>query len=295
MPEVLTDGSGKNGVRFDRPHLQALPGPLPGHAGYGALKRAVDVIGALALIALTAPVLAVVALAVKLTSRGPVIYSQLRVGRHGRPYTLYKVRSMSHNCESFSGPRWSATDDPRVTPLGRFLRKTHLDELPQLWNVLFGHMSLIGPRPERPEFVEKLEKVVPYYRERLRVRPGITGLAQVQLPPDSDLMSVRRKVAYDLYYIRYFGPWMDLRVALATARYALRAYLGWLYDLLDVPGGPPVELAYERLVAGGVLPARHENGAATAETLTDSDILAGKAAAASLRNGANGTYPGNDE
>jgi lipopolysaccharide/colanic/teichoic acid biosynthesis glycosyltransferase len=124
---------------------------------------------------------------------------------------------MYHDCERTSGPRWSTAGDPRVTAFGRFLRKTHLDELPQLWNVLRGEMSLIGPRPERPEFVAELERVIPGYRTRLNVRPGITGLAQVQLPPDEEIEGVSRKVAYDLYYIAHASPQMDLRILVATA------------------------------------------------------------------------------
>src|SRR5206468_10815773 len=139
----------------------------------------------------------VLMLLVRATSRGPAIFKQVRLGRGGRPYALYKIRSMAHDCERLTGPRWATAKDPRVTPLGRFLRRSHLDELPQLWNVIRGEMSLVGPRPERPEFVARLERQVPGYRERLGILPGITGLAQVQLPPDEDLDHVRRKVACD--------------------------------------------------------------------------------------------------
>src|SRR5207249_2271789 len=156
------------------------------------------------------------AVLVKLTSPGPILYSQTRLGRHGRSYTIYKIRSMSHNCEKQSGPRWSTAGDSRVTPIGRLLRRTHVDELPQLWNVLRGEMSLIGPRPERPEFVPQLERALPQYRQRLLVRPGVTGLAQVQLPPDSDLASVRRKLAYDLYYVHGCNFCLDVQLLLAT-------------------------------------------------------------------------------
>src|SRR5205814_291249 len=114
---------------------------------------------------------------VRITSRGPAFYTQTRLGLRGRTFTIYKLRSMYEYCENHSGPLWSSKDDPRVTPLGRFIRRTHIDELPQLWNILRGDMSLIGPRPERPEFLPKLETIVPRYRERLRVRPGVTGLA----------------------------------------------------------------------------------------------------------------------
>src|SRR5262249_17904057 len=135
---------------------------------------------------------------VRLTSRGSAIYRQTRLGLNGRPFTIYKIRTMYHDSERLTGPQWSRPGDPRVTPIGRILRATHIDELPQLWNVLRGEMSLVGPRPERPELAAGLERELPSYRDRLAVRPGVTGLAQVQLPPDTDVESVRRKLAYDI-------------------------------------------------------------------------------------------------
>jgi len=162
------------------------------------------------------PILLLAALLVRLTSRGPILYSQVRLGRFGKPFSIYKLRTMYHDCERASGACWSQPGDPRVTPLGRFLRATHLDELPQLWNILRGDMSIVGPRPERPEFAPSLERAIPNYRSRLLVWPGVTGLAQVQLPPDSDITSVRLKVAHDLYYIRHFGCWLDLRILACT-------------------------------------------------------------------------------
>ncbi len=183
---------------------------------YVAGKAILDFTIAVVLVVPALPILLVTALLVKLTSRGPVLYSQVRLGRHGRPFAMYKVRTMYHNCERASGARWSTPGDPRVTPLGRILRATHLDELPQLWNILRGDMSLVGPRPERPEFVPALERAIPNYRGRLLVRPGITGLAQVQLPPDTDIPGVRRKLAHDLYYIRHFSGWLDLRILACT-------------------------------------------------------------------------------
>ena len=140
------------------------------------------------------------------------------MGKGGRPFTLYKIRTMIHNCEKASGAQWSKPGDPRITRVGAFLRSTHLDELPQLWNVLRGDMSLVGPRPERPEFTpESGAAPCPHYRDRLAVRPGVTGLAQVQLPADTDLDSVRRKLAYDLYYIRHVNGWLDFRLIACTA------------------------------------------------------------------------------
>ncbi len=188
----------------------------PEAAWYAPWKAAADAAAALVLLALAAPLLLLLMAAVRLTSPGPALYAQARLGRGGRPFRILKLRSMAHDCERLSGPRWAARRDPRVTPLGRLLRASHLDELPQLWNVLRGEMALVGPRPERPEFVTQLERAIPGYRDRLEVRPGITGLAQVQLPADEDLEGVRRKVACDLRYIERMGPWLDLRIVAAT-------------------------------------------------------------------------------
>ena len=148
---------------------------------------------------------------------------------------------MVHNCESLTGARWSMPGDPRVTPVGRLLRASHLDELPQLLNVLRGEMSLIGPRPERPEFVPELERALPAYWQRLQVRPGVTGLAQVQLPPDTDLGSVRRKLAHDLFYVRHLSPWLDLRLLVCTAFHALGIPNSLLRRVLGIPPRSAVE------------------------------------------------------
>ena len=153
---------------------------------------------------------------------------------------------MIHDCERLTGARWAAARDPRITLVGRFLRRTHIDELPQLWNVLRGEMSLVGPRPERPEFVPQLEKVIPRYRERLLVPPGVTGLAQVQLPPDTDLASVRRKLAYDLYYVKRLSWWLDLRILFATAGHVLGFPYSAAHTLFRMPHGQAVELAYQQ-------------------------------------------------
>ena len=154
----------------------------------------------------------------KLTSRGPGIYRQTRVGLRGNVFTVYKIRTMSNDAELASGPVWtSGVSDPRVTALGKFMRASHLDELPQLFNVLKGEMSLIGPRPERPEFTQFLAREIPGYVARLSVKPGITGLAQVLLPADSDLESVRKKLGLDLKYVDNSGLLLDLKIAICTA------------------------------------------------------------------------------
>jgi lipopolysaccharide/colanic/teichoic acid biosynthesis glycosyltransferase len=200
------------------PEVGKAPPALPPLAPswYGLVKVVADFVLALALFVLLLPVMLAVAALVKLRSRGPALYKQTRLGKHGRPFLLYKVRTMVHDCEKLSGPQWSRPGDPRITRLGAFLRRTHLDELPQLWNVLRGEMSLVGPRPERPEFVPALAEAIPGYLGRLQVRPGVTGLAQVTLPADTDLDSVRRKLVSDLHYVTTFDPWLDLRILLAT-------------------------------------------------------------------------------
>ncbi len=181
-------------------------------------KRCFDLLAGTAVLIPALPVLAVAAAAVKLTSRGPAVYTQVRLGRNGRPYVMYKLRSMTHNCEATSGIVWSSgKSDTRVTWVGRILRKTHIDELPQLFNILRGEMSLVGPRPERPELVTQLETQLPGYLGRLDANPGLTGLAQVQLPPDSDLESVRRKLSLDLFYVDRQNFWLDARLVLTTA------------------------------------------------------------------------------
>jgi lipopolysaccharide/colanic/teichoic acid biosynthesis glycosyltransferase len=180
-------------------------------------RRAADRTLALIAFVMLAPLLVLAAILVKLTSRGPAVYGQVRVGKDGALFTLYKLRTMYHNSEAESGVVWSTSGDPRVTPVGRVLRATHIDELPQLINVLRGEMSLIGPRPERPEIVEFLRARIERYEERLAVLPGISGLAQVQLPPDVDLDGVRRKLVCDRYYIHHRGAWLDLRILICTA------------------------------------------------------------------------------
>jgi lipopolysaccharide/colanic/teichoic acid biosynthesis glycosyltransferase len=217
---------------------------LPLQQWYLPCKRTVDFLVALSLLLVTAPVLALAALLVKLTSSGPALYSQTRSGANGRPFSIYKLRTMSHNCESLSGPRWSTPGDSRITPLGRFLRRSHVDELPQLWNVIRGDMSLVGPRPERPEFIPRLAQALPHYTERLLVRPGMTGLAQVQLPADTDIDSVRRKLAYDLYYVRHLSPWLELRIFLGTLFYLFRLPLHLMPRLGLVPQPRIVEETY---------------------------------------------------
>jgi lipopolysaccharide/colanic/teichoic acid biosynthesis glycosyltransferase len=215
---------------------------------YPACKALADRLLALVLFVPVGPLLLLSALMVKLTSRGPAFYTQTRLGMNGRTFTIYKLRTMIHKCESLTGPRWAMPGDPRITWFGAFLRATHLDELPQLINVLRGDMSLIGPRPERPEFLSELERALPGYRKRLSVRPGVTGLAQVQLPADSDVDSVRRKLAYDLYYIERLSPWLDLRLLLCTLLYALGVPYATIGRWFRIPNLDKVEKAMQNHV-----------------------------------------------
>jgi lipopolysaccharide/colanic/teichoic acid biosynthesis glycosyltransferase len=204
-------------------------------AGSMTWKSMLDFTIAIILMVLTAPIVIVAMFLIRLTSKGWPIYSQERLGLDGRIFTIYKIRTMYNDCERLSGPRWSTPGDPRVTPVGRFLRSTHIDELPQLFNIMRGEMSLVGPRPERPMIAKQLERALPAYGQRLSVRPGVTGLAQVQLPPDTDLESVRRKLACDLYYIDRATLWLDIRLIAATALGILRVPLAFTSRVLGIP------------------------------------------------------------
>jgi lipopolysaccharide/colanic/teichoic acid biosynthesis glycosyltransferase len=163
------------------------------------------------------------ALAIKLESPGPLLYRQARLGQNGCVFILNKFRSMRPDAEKDTGPVWSAQQDPRITRVGSFLRRTRLDELPQLYNVLVGHMSFIGPRPERPEFVAELQKQIPYYIERLAVKPGLTGWAQVKYQYGSSVEDAVEKLQYDLYYIKNLSLFLDLLIVLNTVQVVLFA------------------------------------------------------------------------
>lgn len=171
------------------------------------------------------PIMIVISVLLFLTSDGPIFYCQRRVGLRGKVFTLMKFRTMIPDAEKKTGPVWTSVNDPRITKLGKLLRPTHLDELPQLFNVLMGQMALIGPRPERPEFTVHLEREIPGYMNRSLVIPGITGLAQINLPPDSNLESVRRKLTLDLEYVQTATFWLDARLFMCT-----------FFRLFHVPG-----------------------------------------------------------
>lgn len=210
---------------------------------YLAGKRAFDLIGAFVLALVLVPVIVIAALAVKLTSRGPAFYTQTRLGRLGQPFVIWKLRTMCDKAEEKSGVRWSVPGDKRITPVGYVLRRLHIDEFPQLLNVVKGEMSLVGPRPERPEFFPILEQSVHNYAKRLLVKPGVTGMAQVYLPPDEDIGSVRLKQIFDVYYIRHLNLWLDVRLTIATACQAVGVPHGLLRPLLLLPRRQAVEQA----------------------------------------------------
>ncbi len=183
-------------------------------------RRALDIVTALLLLALTLPLMMIVSVLIPLESAGPVLYRQERMGLDGRCFTLFKFRSMRADAEA-GGPIWAARRDSRVTRIGGFIRKCRIDELPQLFNVLRGEMSIIGPRPERPHFVEQLAEAIPFYADRLRVRPGVTGWAQVNYPYGASIEDARQKLSYDLYYVKHRSLLLDVLILFATVRVIL--------------------------------------------------------------------------
>jgi exopolysaccharide biosynthesis polyprenyl glycosylphosphotransferase len=185
---------------------------------YIALKRAFDVVASIIGIIFLSPLFIIFSLLIKLTSKGPIFYNQTRVGKDGELFEMYKFRTMRVDAEQGTGPVWAAENDPRLIPVGKILRKTHVDEIPQFINILKGEMSLIGPRPERPVFVDKFKEIIPNYTKRLAVKPGITGLAQVWHRYDETIEDVKKKIKYDLLYIKKYCLWTDLRILFRTFR-----------------------------------------------------------------------------
>ena len=191
-----------------------------GRAVSSFAKRVFDLLASGLLLLLSAPVIALFALLVKLDSKGPAFFRQTRVGLFGQTFDVIKLRSMRTDAEA-GGAQWAQKDDPRVTRLGKFIRLTRIDELPQTWSVLKGEMSFVGPRPERPEFVSALEEQLPYYAERHMVKPGITGWAQINYPYGASIEDSRHKLEYDLYYAKNYTPFLDLLILLQTLRVVL--------------------------------------------------------------------------
>ena len=196
------------------PLIELLPEPLSTFQKF--LKNSMDISISLFGIIITLPITVSLLAIIPIHSKGNPVYSQMRVGKRGKVFLLYKFRTMVSDAEKNTGPVWALEDDPRITPLGKFLRKSRLDELPQLFNILKGDMSLVGPRPERPYFVKQLKREIPLYSKRLLVKPGLTGLAQVKHKYDSSLSDVAQKLKFDLYYIENFSILIDVKILFRT-------------------------------------------------------------------------------
>lgn len=216
---AVVSGMARTEHIYGLPLIEVLSEPMP--PWQQSTKRLMDVGISLFVIGFGLPLWITLVVAIRLTSPGPAIFRQTRIGQHGKPFTMLKFRTMRQDAEAHTGPVWATENDPRYTPLGRWLRKTRLDEIPQCLNVLRGEMSLVGPRPERPFFVEKLQREIPLYHRRHRVKPGITGWAQVKRPYDQSVEDVRFKVKYDLFYTENQSLKLDLTILLYTLRTTL--------------------------------------------------------------------------
>ena len=221
LASVYEQYTGKIAVENLRPSWMVFGDGFRNSPTVAALKRASDVLLALVGLVLASPAMFVVWLVQRFGSTGPVLYRQTRVGKDSVNFTMYKFRSMRVDAEAASGAVWSTQNDPRVTRLGRFLRRTRLDELPQLWNVLRGDMSIVGPRPERPEFIAELSQKIPFYGQRHVVRPGLTGWAQVRHRYGSTVGDAQEKLQYDLFYIKHLSLTFDIYVVLETIKTVL--------------------------------------------------------------------------
>ena len=214
----IISGQARTNQIYGFPLIEVMPQLLtPWEA---TMKRTFDIVLASTVLLLGLPVWILVAITIRLESPGPIFYKQERVGKDGEIFNIVKFRSMRRDAEK-GGPQWAGKKDPRVTRIGRFIRKTHLDEIPQVFNVLRGDMSIVGPRPERPVFVEQLKKEIPMYPRRLIVRPGVTGWAQVKHKYDESVEDVRKKVQYDLFYIENISLRMDFKILLSTVYHTL--------------------------------------------------------------------------
>jgi exopolysaccharide biosynthesis polyprenyl glycosylphosphotransferase len=220
MPDLydIISGQARTNQIYGFPLIEITPQLMP--PWEESTKRLIDVAVSALVLGAGLPFWIVTAIVIKLDSPGPVLYRQERVGKDGIPFNIIKFRSMAKDAER-EGPRWSGREDPRITRFGRIIRQLHIDEIPQMFNVLRGDMSLIGPRPERPVFVQKLSKEIPLYQRRLKVRPGITGWAQVKQKYDETIDDVKKKVQYDLFYIENMSLRMDFKIILNTAYHVL--------------------------------------------------------------------------
>lgn len=211
--EILS-GQARTSQIYGMPLIDIMPELMP--EWERKLKRLLDIIVSFVILLISLPITLITAIAIKLDSEGPVFFKQERMGQNGQIFNMIKFRSMRNDAEKLTGPVWSQKNDPRVTRVGRIIRKLRIDEIPQFINVLKGDMSVVGPRPERPYFVEKLSKEIPYYKRRLKVRPGITGWAQVKHKYDESIEDVKIKLRYDLFYIENMSIRMDLKILFRT-------------------------------------------------------------------------------
>jgi sugar transferase (PEP-CTERM system associated) len=218
LTDVYEQYTGKIAVENLRPSWLIFSAGFRKTPSLLAVKRTMDIVGSFVGLLLALPMMAVVALAVRLSSPGAILYEQERVGLNGRVFRIHKFRSMRADAEATTGPVWSTANDTRVTRVGRFIRLTRLDELPQLWNVLRGDMSLVGPRPERPEFVSTLTEEVPFYGQRHVVKPGLTGWAQIRYTYGASVEDTIEKLQYDLYYIKNMSVALDAVIAIETLK-----------------------------------------------------------------------------
>ncbi len=216
VPTLLDVISGhlKTHQIFGVPLIVLLQDHMP--AWQAQVKRIMDILVSLTVLIVGAPLWLLISLLIRITSPGPALFKQERIGQNGKPFTMIKYRSMRHDAEKITGPKWADENDPRITPLGRFLRKTRLDEIPQFINVLKGEMSLVGPRPERAYFIEKLKEEIPWYIRRIKMKPGITGWAQVKHKYDATIEDVKQKIIYDLYYFENMSILLDVKIILRT-------------------------------------------------------------------------------
>ncbi len=210
----IVSGQARTSQIYGFPLIDIMPELMP--EWEKKIKRLMDISISFVILILTLPVTLLTAIAIKLDSKGPVFYRQERMGHEGKIFKVYKFRSMVHNAEELTGPTWSTKDDPRITRVGKFIRRVRIDEIPQMINVLKGEMSLVGPRPERPYFVKKLSEEIPLYTRRLKVRPGVTGWAQVKHKYDENIEDVKTKLRYDLFYIENMSLRMDLKILFRT-------------------------------------------------------------------------------
>jgi sugar transferase (PEP-CTERM system associated) len=218
LASVYEEYTGKIAVENLRPSWMIFAEGFSKSRALRAAKRLFDILSAIIGLVLAAPIMGLVALVTRLSSPGPILYHQERVGLNGKTFMVHKFRTMREDAEVGTGPVWSTANDPRVTRVGTFLRRTRLDEIPQLWNVLKGEMSLVGPRPERPSFVSQLTESIPFYGQRHVVKPGLTGWAQVRYTYGASVEDAVQKLQYDLYYIKNMSIALDIVIALETIK-----------------------------------------------------------------------------